>query len=100
MIDAIKAWFADRYEQFQQWFYDFMLWIPRKLWSEFLDQIATFLEDLGVPGFLSDASLLLASWGPDAGYWFDLIQFNWGMALVVSAIGMRYTWSKIPFIGR
>lgn len=100
MLDALKTWLADRYEQAQQWFYDFVLWIPRKLWSEFLEQMAEIVESLGVPDFLNDAIILFASWGPDAAFWFDLLQFNWGISSVMTAFSMRYAWSKIPFIGR
>lgn len=99
MFDSITSWFSDLYEQAQQWFYDFILWVPRKLWADLLEQMADLLDSVGAPGFLTDAANLLGSWGPDAAYWFDLLQFNWGISLVMSAYTARYAWSKIPFVG-
>lgn len=100
MLESIKQWFADRYEQFQEWLLELVLWIPRKVWEEFLDELAGVLESLGIPSFIIQASALLGSWGSDASYWFDLLQFNWGFSLVVSAISIRWAWSKVPFLGR
>ena len=100
MLDAIKQWFNGLYEQFQKWLIDFLLWIPRKLWQEFLDSMAELIEGVPVPDYVTKATQLLGSWSADAAYWFDLLQFNWGIALVLSAIGTRWAWSKIPFIGR
>ena len=99
MPDFLKDWLSDLYEQAQQWFYDFILWVPRKLWAEFLEQVADFLDSLGSPEFFKTATELLELWGPDAAYWFDLLRFNWGMSLVISAITFRYVWTKIPFVG-
>lgn len=100
MFDALINWLRERYEQFQDWLMDFLLWIPRKLWQEFLDSMARVIEGVDPPDFINEAVQLLGSWSSDAAYWFDLFEFNWGVGLVMSAIGLRWGWSKLPFIGR
>jgi hypothetical protein len=96
MID----WLKGIYLQFQEWLIDLLLWIPRKVYAEFLDEIAGWIEKITPPGFMNDAKQLLMQWASFAGWFFDLIEFNWGMSLVVTAILMRWSWSKIPFVGR
>ncbi|MCY1362471.1 hypothetical protein D9M69_491910 [compost metagenome] len=49
---------------------------------------------------MTQAKQLLAQWGPQLGWFFDIIEFNWGMSLVVSAYTMRYVWSWLPFVGK
>jgi hypothetical protein len=99
MFEGLMNWLRERYEQFQDWLIDLLLWIPRKLWAEFLDEMAELIEGQEVPDFIGQAVALLGSWTSDAGYWFTVIEFNWGISLVMSAIGIRWAWSKIPFIG-
>lgn len=100
MLDSIKKWFGEIYEQFQEWLIELLLWIPRKLWEEFLDSIAKFIEGIDAPAFIDTAGYLLSSWSGEAAFVFDLIEFNWGISLVMSAFAMRWAWSRIPFIGR
>ncbi|MCY1314600.1 hypothetical protein D9M68_486370 [compost metagenome] len=99
-MDSIKQWITDKLQQLLDWFYDLILWIPRKLFAATLDELATYLESIAPPEFMTQAKQLLAQWGPQLGWFFDIIEFNWGMSLVVSAYTMRYVWSWLPFVGK
>lgn len=92
-------WIKEAFLTFLNWLLELVGWAPKKLFADFLDQMASFIEQVVPPEYMNDAANLLAQWGPAAGYFFDLIEFNWGIQLVISAIMARYAWAKIPFIG-
>ncbi|WP_090386276.1 hypothetical protein [Pseudomonas anguilliseptica] len=96
MIDWIKLQISN----FLDWLMELLGWYPKKLYSDFLAEIADFISDQVPPEFLDQAVSLLAQWTGPFGYFLQLIQFNWGIQLVISAITTRWVWSKIPFIGR
>lgn len=96
MIDWIKLQISN----FFDWFMDLIGWYPKKMYAEFLDDISAWIIDQAPPEFLDQAVSLLSQWTGPFGYFMQLLQFNWGIQLVVSSITMRWAWSKIPFIGR
>ena len=92
-------WIKDAFLTFLTWLLELVGWAPKKVFAEFMEQMADVIVSIVPPQFMSDAASLLGQWGPAAGYFFDLIEFNWGIELVISAIMFRYAWAKIPFIG-
>lgn len=92
-------WVKEYYDIFVEWLKDLLLWIPRKVFSEFLEQLAEIITGIPAPDFMLQAKSLLAQTPPAITWALDLAQFNWGISLCMSAFALRYTYSKIPFFG-
>ncbi|MDG9785333.1 MULTISPECIES: hypothetical protein [Pseudomonas] len=98
-MDWIKSFFVGLYNDLLQWIYDFVLWIPRKLWSDFLVSLAEKITGIPAPDFILEAKSLLAQLPPGVTWALDMCQFNWGISLCMSAFALRYAKSWIPFVG-
>lgn len=100
MLDWLKGFLLDLVAKLLEFLMELLGWFPKKLWHEFLTKIGEWIIDITPPEVFQTAANLMSQWGPMAGYFFDLLEFNWGMSLVCSSIALRYAWSRIPFIGR
>lgn len=94
-------------------FYDFIvslaLWFLQKLWS-FVVDIATYIIDNHIPDPCCIAeSVLLMQWLSTSinsggvfqwlAWSYGLIQFDYGLKLVLCALAARFILRRIPFIG-
>jgi hypothetical protein len=95
----MKEWLKGILIDCLQWFLECFEWLPKKIYSEIMAALGSFLNSIPAPEFMHQAKNLLSQWGPIAGYFFDVIQFNWGFSLVVSAMTLKFCINRIPFIG-
>lgn len=81
------------------WIKDLLLWIPRELFSLFVDGIAGMVDSIPVPDFLGQAANLWAY--IPAGVWWFLGAFivPQGIALLFTSGSARFLLRRIPFIG-
>lgn len=84
---------------FSQWLLDVLLFIPRWLWSQVLDAFATFIENLPVPEMVN-MWVTHAGSIPSTIVWFlTILEFKFGVTVVVSALVLRWLLRRIPFFG-
>lgn len=81
------------------WIKDFFVDLPLYLLSLFLQGCATFINDLPVPSFFSDATGYIGSLPPLLLYCLAAMKIGQGIAIVLTAWGLRFLIRRIPFIG-
>lgn len=99
MFDWIKGFFKDLFSDLIDWFYEHSLWIPKKLFSEAMDGLASFIESIPVPDFVTQASGAFGGIPTTVMYFAGIFELNFGIAVVLAAYGARFVLRRIPFIG-
>ena len=84
---------------FATWLLDLLLWVPRKLWAELLEGLATLVEGLPVPGFIATAQSAFDGIPSSVVFFLDKFAFAEGVAMVLSAYVLRFVLRRIPLIG-
>ncbi len=80
------------------WFKDVFLWIPKKVWAEVLDGLATAIEAIPVPDAFAPGNIWAGIAG-DVGFFLGVCEFPAGVALIVGAYAFRFLVRRIPFVG-
>jgi len=86
-------------ENILEWLIDLFLWVPRKLWELSLDGLASLVEALPVPDFMSGLSSWIAGIDPAVAYFGAPLQIEAGMGFVITAWVLRFAIRRIPVIG-
>lgn len=81
------------------WLYDAFLWIPRKLWELILDGLATLLEAIPVPSFMSNLESFAGGIDPGIAYFAEPLMISTGVTFVLLAYVIRFVIRRIPVIG-
>ena len=84
---------------FAKWLADLLLWVPRKLWAELLDGLASIVEAIPVPDFVSTAQSAFASIPSSVLFFADKFAVAEGVAMILAAYGLRFVIRRIPLIG-
>lgn len=99
MFDSLKSWLGGKFEEILEWVKDFFLWVPRKLWEEMLDGIASFFEALPVPDFIIQATNAFSGIGGNVLFFAQKFAVGEGIAMVLAAYLLRFLLRRIPLIG-
>lgn len=99
-MDGIKEWLSSIIGVVLKWLFDWVAWLPEKFYQKLCEKLADWIVSISPPEVVQTAANLLAQWGPTAGWFFDIIEFNWGFSLIMSSITIKWIWRKIPFFGR
>lgn len=87
------------WDGFKQWLLDLLLWIPRKVWELLLDGLASFVEAIPVPEFMSNLGSWVSGIDPAIAYFGGPLQLGTGMTFVALAWVIRFAIRRIPVIG-
>jgi len=90
---------GDLLSDFAEWLMDLLLWVPRKLWAELLDGLATLFEAIPVPDFIATAQSVFNGIPSTMLFFLDKFAFGEGVAMVLSAYLLRFLLRRIPIIG-
>lgn len=75
---------------------DIFLWIPRQIFSAFVDGLIFLFNLIPVPDFLSNMDLSGLS---AIGWWLGVFEIPLGMSIVMSALLARFILRRVPLIG-
>lgn len=99
-FSSILNWIATVVADVLAWLLKLVLWVPRKIFSLFVDAILYLLSlipDPGMSAAVSYVSALASSSG--LSYFLELGQINIGLPLVIGAYIARFLIRRLPFIG-
>ncbi|WP_339083291.1 hypothetical protein [Pseudomonas sp. TMP9] len=99
MFDSLMAWLSETFTEILTWLKDLLLWIPRKVYEEVLDGMASFFESLPVPDFIIQASSALSGISGNVLFFAQKFAVGEGIILILSAYILRFILRRIPFIG-
>jgi hypothetical protein len=89
----------DWLKDFAQWLYDVLMWLPRWTVDQVLSGLAALIQAIPVPSFINDFMTSAASLSGDVVWWLDLLQVQWGLSCMTTALIARFVLRRIPLIG-
>lgn len=81
------------------WFVELLLWWPRKLWQLVLDGMASLIEAIPVPSFMSSLGSFASGLDPGIAFFLNDLQIGTGLGMIISAYIIRFVIRRIPLIG-
>lgn len=90
---------SDLLSDFATWLKDLLLWLPLKIWELLLDGLASVLEAIPVPDFVSTATGAFSSIPGNVLFFANYFAVGEGIAMVLSAYALRFLIRRIPLIG-
>ncbi|MGX5724805.1 DUF2523 family protein [Metapseudomonas otitidis] len=98
-VDKILGWFKAAFETLLGWWLDFVLWLPKKVWGYVFDGLATVIEKLPVPDFVSQAGSFMSQLPSGVVFFFQYFAVAEGLAMITASLLLRFILRRIPFIG-
>lgn len=82
-----------------QWISDFFSNLPLIIWQKILEGLAAIIQAIPVPDFFNKAVNAFSSLPPQVVFAFDVMQFDVGLPMILTAYGLRFLIRRIPIIG-
>lgn len=98
-IQSLLTWLLGILTDLLDWALDLVAWIPRDLWASLLDALASALEAIPAPDFLSQAGSFFGGIPSSVVYFFQFFAVAEGLGFIVSALVLRFLVRRIPIIG-
>jgi ABC-type proline/glycine betaine transport system permease subunit len=109
-MEWVVNWFSDTFDKFIQFFKDlvsgFIEWattlidsVPKEIFASIMDALASVLESIPAPSFMSQAQSFFNGIPSTIVYFFQFFAVAEGLAMIISAITLRFLIRRIPFIG-
>lgn len=87
------------YNEFTQWLFDLLEFLPRKIFSDILDALASVVEKIPVPDFFITAQGAFGSIPSSVLFFANKFALGEGVAMILAAYLIRFTIRRIPIIG-
>lgn len=91
-------WLKDWLGEILLWLLDVLLWAPKKLYELICDGLASVIEAIPAPSWLTGANPF-ASIDPGIVYFGEALQLGEGVTIILSAYLLRFVIRRIPLIG-
>ena len=75
---------------------DILLYVPRVIFSAFVDALVYLFESIPAPDFVQNVDL---SGFSSISFFIDKLHIDVGLAMILSALLARFILRRIPFIG-
>lgn len=86
-------------EEFTAWLKEILLYVPKKVWEWITDSIASAIEAIPVPDWMTNAGTSMSDI-PTGVIWFaNMVQLPAGIGIILAAYGIRFIIRRIPIIG-
>lgn len=82
-----------------EWLLEAFLWVPRKVYEMITDGLASFVEGLPVPPFMSDLSSFVSGLDSSVAYFASPLHIGSGLGIIIAAYVIRFLIRRIPLIG-
>lgn len=89
----------DLLKELINWLAEYLLWLPRSLYELATDGLASFIEAIPAPEFMSNLGSWVSGIDPAIAYFGAPLQLGTGMTFVVLAWVLRFAIRRIPLIG-
>lgn len=84
---------------FSEWLLDALLYVPKWVWQEMLGALAALIEAMPAPDFFATFAGNIGGIAGSVVWFLDLFQFKAGVAMILSALLLRFLIRRIPIIG-
>jgi hypothetical protein len=94
-LQVQKGFFSD----LMAWLKGAFMWLPRWIWQSILGALGAMVKAIPVPDFFSGFATNVAGLAGSVVWFLDLVQFKFGVTVVLGALLMRWLLRRIPLIG-
>lgn len=84
---------------FADWLATYILWVPRKVFELIMESLQLAITGLPMPEWVSGASTSLSALPPGVVFFVEFLQLPAGLAIILSAYGIRFLIRRLPIIG-
>ncbi|MCY1371033.1 hypothetical protein D9M68_896980 [compost metagenome] len=98
-MDSVITFIKDTITEILEWILEMVLWLPKKIWSLLLDGLASVIESLPVPDFVASAGNFFGNIPGSVVYFFQFFAVGEGLAMIATALVLRFALRRIPLIG-
>jgi len=84
---------------FASWLAKWAEWLPMKLFEKLMSALAAVVEAIPVPDFFNTAATSLNTIPSGVAYFVGFTELPAGIAMVLTAYGLRFALRRIPLIG-
>lgn len=95
----LTTWFAEVLQTVVDFFVEFFEWLGLFFWNGMLDGLASVVEAIPAPGFLLNAGTYFGNIPGTIVYFFQFFAIAEGLAMITTALTLRFILRRIPFIG-
>lgn len=99
MFDSLIGWLFKLVQNVTQWFVDLVKDAAMWLWQSVLNALASVIEAIPAPDFLSRAGNLFSSIPPEVAAFWQYFAVTEGLVFITTAYGLRFLIRRIPLIG-
>ncbi len=99
MFQPLIDWLYGVLTAFYAWLVDLLSYIPKMIWSEILDALASVIQAIPAPDFMLQAQSFFNGIPSSIVYFFQFFAIQEGLAMIITALLMRFLLRRIPFIG-
>lgn len=94
-LQVQKGFFSD----LMAWLKGAFMWLPRWIWQSILGALGAMVKAIPVPDFFAGFSMNVAGLAGSVVWFLDLVQFKFGLSVVLGALLLRWLLRRIPLIG-
>lgn len=81
------------------WLYQLLLWIPKTIFAEIMDALASVIEAIPVPGFVLTAGDAFQGIPSTILFFANKFALGEGITMILAAYLLRFIIRRIPIIG-
>ncbi len=86
-------------DSFATWLKDVLLWVPRKLFQELMEALASVINAIPVPSWFNDLSSTFGSIPSEVWWLASVAEIPFGLGIVGSAYFLRFLIRRLPIVG-
>lgn len=99
MLNDALTWISDFFLGILEWLLELVAWVPKKIWELLLDALAAAIEAIPVPDFVASAGNWFGGIPATVIYFGQFFAVAEGLAMIMSALVLRFVLRRIPLIG-
>jgi hypothetical protein len=99
MLNDALTWISDFFLGILEWVLELVAWVPQKIWELLLDALASALESIPAPGFVSSAGTWFGGIPGTVIYLGNFFAVAEGLGMIMAALVLRFLLRRIPLIG-
>lgn len=81
------------------WIWEHILWLPQYAVHKLLTALSEFFAKIPIPDFISAIPGYFSAIPDDVVYFMTILEFKYGVTVMISALIARFILRRIPFIG-
>jgi hypothetical protein len=92
-------WLSDLLDKIANWLQQYLLYVPKWIWQHFLEGIQSLISAIPVPDAFAQFTSSLGGFPASVIWFLDIMQFKFGVTVIIAAMAARFLMKFIPTLG-